>query len=58
MSFTLGKPPVVKRLGLTYGLFLETVGFVASSTLIVSVVGVVVSAVLVAVALVNGGVVG
>jgi hypothetical protein len=58
MSFTLGKPPVLTRSGLTYGLFLETVSFAASSSLVVPVVGVVVSAVAVVVALVDDGVVG
>jgi hypothetical protein len=31
--FTLGKPPVLTRSGLTYGVFFETSGLVASSTL-------------------------
>lgn len=38
---TLGKPPVLTRSGLTYGVFFETFGLVASSTLSVPVVGVV-----------------
>lgn len=58
MSFTLGKPPVLTRSGLTYGLFFVTVGFAASSILVASVVGVVTSVVVVAVALADGGVVG
>jgi hypothetical protein len=55
--FTLGKPPVLTRSGLTYGAFFEG-GFAASSTLIVSVVGVVVSVAVAAVSLVDGDVVG
>jgi hypothetical protein len=43
--FTLGKPPVLTRSGLTYGAFFETGGFATSSTLVVGVVGVVVSVV-------------
>jgi hypothetical protein len=31
--FTLGKPPVLTRSGLTYGVFFETSGLVTSSTL-------------------------
>lgn len=41
---TLGKPPVLTRSGLTYGLFFETFDFATSSTLVTSVVGVVAAA--------------
>ncbi len=43
-SSTLGKPPVLTRSGLTYGLFFETFDFATSSTLATSVVGVVAAA--------------
>ena len=46
-SSTLGKPPVLTRSGLTYGLFFETFDFATSSILVTSVVGVVAAAVVV-----------
>jgi hypothetical protein len=56
--YTLGKPPVLTRSGLTYGVFFETGDFAASSTLIVPVVGVVVSVAVAAVSFVGDDVVG
>jgi hypothetical protein len=62
--FTLGRPPVLTRSGLTYGAFFEVFDFVASSTLSVPAVGVVaalavaVSVATESVASVDNGVVG